>query len=127
MADSTVGVLSTIGIDLVRAVVLVIRFAVLACQIGSNLCADTCSVSDFEVLDFRADFDDFANDLVAYAEGKWDVFAPAAGDGVDVRGADTAGVDGNIYVMVFELLEGHLVVVSELSKNNSSRTLPLDA
>lgn len=41
---------------------------------------------------------------MAYADGEGD-FSPAASDCVDVGTADTAGVDGDIDVMVFEGLE----------------------
>jgi hypothetical protein len=99
---------------LVGAVVLVVGLALRACQVGPDLSANTSAVSNLEVLDLRTDLDDLANDLVADAERERDVFAPAAGNCVDVRGADTASVNGDVYIMVFELLEGQLSPISDI-------------
>ena len=79
-----------------------------ACEICANLCTDTNAVSDLNVLDFGADLDGLANDLVAYAEGEWDVGAPASTDLVDIGGADTASINGDIDVMILKFLEGNL-------------------
>lgn len=98
--------------DLVRAVVLIIRFAVLALQAGPDLCPDTDPVSDLDGRHFVADLDGMANDLVANA--KWKAcFAPATGDGMDVAAADTTGFDPDVDITLAERLGFELVEVSK--------------
>ena len=100
--------LSTICVDLVGAVVLLVGLAVVAGQVGANLGTNTSAVANLDLCDLGADLDDLADDLVSYAERKRDVLSPSTGDGVNVRRADTASIDGNIDIVLLELLEGKL-------------------
>lgn len=56
--------------NLVRAVVLVIRLAVLALQAGPDLSADADAIAYFDGGDFVADLDGFTDDFVADAKRK---------------------------------------------------------
>lgn len=109
LCDGTIWVRRPICVNLVGAVVLLVGFALGASQVGANLCANTDAISDLHSCDLGPDIDDLANDLVTDAEGQWDVFVPATSDCVDVGCADTAGVNGNVYVMLLELLERKLI------------------
>lgn len=108
LCNGAIGVGSTVGIDRVGAVVLLVGLAVSARKIGANLSANACAVANLEVLDLGAYFDNFADDLVSYAERERDFASPTAGNGVNVRGTDTTRIDGNVDVMVFKLLEREL-------------------
>lgn len=83
LGDDTVGVRSTVGVDLVGAVVLLVRLAVVASEIGADLSTDTDAVADLDVLDLASDLDGTTDDFVAYAEGEGSL-APSTSDGVDV-------------------------------------------
>lgn len=107
--DSSVGVRRAIGVDGVGAVVLLVGFAVSAGQIGRDLGAHASAIANLEVLHILADLDDLADDFVADAERKRDIGAPATGDGVDVTGADAAGVNGNVDVAVAKGLQLELL------------------
>jgi hypothetical protein len=98
----------TVGVDLVGAVILVVRFAVRAGQIGRDLCTNTSTIADLKPGDLRSNFDDLADNLVSYTQRERNVLAPATGDRVNVRGADTASVYGDIDIVVLELLKGKL-------------------
>lgn len=88
-----------------RTVVLIIRLAVLALQTGSDLGADAYTVAN---LDARralvADLDSLADDFVTYAERHRGP-TPATSDGMDVRAADTAGIDHDVHVAITEWLD----------------------
>jgi hypothetical protein len=101
-------VLSTVCVDLVGAVVLLVGLAVVASQVGTDLSTNTSAVSDLDLGDLGADLDDLSDDLVSYAERKRDVLSPSASNGVDVRSANTAGIDGNVDIVLLKLLEGKL-------------------
>jgi hypothetical protein len=45
---------------------------------------------------------------VSYTKRKRDVLSPSSSDGVDVGSADTAGINGNVDIMLLELLERKL-------------------
>jgi hypothetical protein len=45
---------------------------------------------------------------VSYAERERNILAPSTGDGVDVRGADTASINGDVDIVVLELFQGKL-------------------
>lgn len=113
LSDSAVRVLSTVRIDLVGAVVLLVGLALGAGKIGTDLGTRTDAVSDLVLGDLGSDLDDAANNLVSYTERKGDIIAPSTSDGVDVRSADTAGVNGDVDIVVLELLEGKLGAVSD--------------
>ena len=55
--------------NFVRAVILVVGFAALALQAGSDLSTNTNAVADLNGRYLVTDFDSFANDLMADAEG----------------------------------------------------------
>ena len=86
---AAVGVLGIVRVDLLLAVVLVVVLAPVALHARPHLRADTGAVADLELLDFGADGSDLADNLVP-SDQRGDDLAPAAGDGVDVRAADTA-------------------------------------
>lgn len=108
LGDSAVWIWGSVSVDLVGAVVLLVRFALCASQIGCDLRANTSSVSNLEVLDLGSHLHDSANDLVTNAEREWDVLAPATSDCVDVGCADTTSINGNIDIILFKLLERKL-------------------
>jgi hypothetical protein len=84
LGNSAVRVLSTVGVNLVGAVVLLVGLALIAGEIGTDLGTRTDTVSDLVLGDLRADLDNAANDLVSDAQGKRDLLAPTTSDGVDV-------------------------------------------
>jgi hypothetical protein len=77
MSVSIVIYLSGKDIHTLRAVVLLIRFAVVTLQARPDLCTDTNSVTDLDSLDIVADLDSPADDLVANAQRHRSV-SPAA-------------------------------------------------
>ena len=108
LGNSAIGILRSVGVELIRAVVLVIRFADRAREVGTDLSANTNTVSNLDVLDLGANSDGLANDLVSYAEREWNVCSPTTIDLVNIRCTDTASIDGDINVMLLEFLEGNL-------------------
>ena len=84
LCNSAIGVLSTVGIDLVGAVVLLVGLAVVASKIGANLGTGTDTVADLVLGDLGSNLDNVANDLVSYTEGEGNVLAPSTSDGVDI-------------------------------------------
>jgi hypothetical protein len=46
---------------------------------------------------------------VSYAERKRKLLSPSSGNGVDVRSADTAGVNSNVDIVLLEFLERKLI------------------
>ena len=110
LCDGAVGVWSAVRIDLLWAIVFVVVFALLALHAGPNLGPDTDAVANLDSAHFRANFDGLADDLMTNAEGKRDL-APATSDAVDIGAADTAALDLDVDVVVFEGLGLELVVV----------------
>lgn len=97
---------------MVRAVVFIVGFAVLALQAGPDLCTDTDAVSDLDGGHFVADFDGMSDNLVANAKRKtW--LAPAPGDGMDVTTADAAGFDPDVDIALAEWLWFELCKVQQ--------------
>lgn len=88
---------------MMRAVILIIRFAVLALQTGPDLCTNTNAVSDFDGCHLVADFDGVSDDLVADAERKA-CFPPPTGDSMDVATADTTGFNPDVNITLAEWL-----------------------
>lgn len=117
LSDCAIGVRCAVCVNSVGAVVLLVRLAVGASEVGTNLSTNTSTVADLEVLDLGADLDDLANDLVSYAERQRNVLAPSASDCVDVRSADTAGIDGDINIVFLEFLEGKLAEALEVGSS----------
>lgn len=83
LGDCSIRVRSTVGVDLVWAVILLVGLAVVASEIGSDLSTDTNAVSDFDVLHLASDLDGATNNFVADAKRKRNL-APTAGDRVNV-------------------------------------------
>lgn len=79
--------------------------APLALAAGADLGADTDTLSDLELLDVLADLNDFADNLVAGDDKLGLPRAPAARDGVVVRAANTAALDGDGHAVILERLE----------------------
>ena len=86
-----------------RAVVLVVLLADVTLQAGLNLSSHANTVSDLDGLDLVADLDRMANDFVTDAKGER-AATPTSADGVDVTGANTASLNGNVDVVVLEWL-----------------------
>lgn len=118
LSNGAVRVLSTVGIDLVGAVVLLVGLAVVASKIGANLGTRTDAVANLVLGDLVSDLDNAANDLVSYAKGKRDFLAPSTSDGVNIRSADTAGINSDIDVVILELLQGKLSVCQRVRWSN---------
>lgn len=95
------------------AVVLVFMLALLALPTAEALSANAHPVAHFDVFDAIADLDCLANDLVADGQ-RIRHGTPSAGDGVEVRSADTAGINLDVNVIVAEILqlEGTLVEIT---------------
>lgn len=70
LCNSAIGVLSTVCVNRIRAVVLLIVLALIAGQVGANLSANTGTVANLDLGDLGSDLDDLTNDLVSYAERK---------------------------------------------------------
>jgi hypothetical protein len=113
LGHRTICMFRAVRVNRVGAVVLLVRFAVVAREVSTDLSTNASAIANLYVLNLGADSDDLADDLVAYTERKRDVLAPAAGNSVDVGGADTAGIDGDINIVLFELLEGKLRKILE--------------
>jgi hypothetical protein len=109
LCDCAVGVLGTVCVDLVGAVVLLVVLALVAGKIGANLSTDTSAVSNLDAGDLVTDLDNLADNLVSYAERKRKLLSPSSGNGVDVRSADTAGVNSNVDIVLLEFLERKLI------------------
>jgi hypothetical protein len=62
------------------------------------------SVADLAVGDLVANLDDLSNDLVANAKREGSV-TPASSDGVKIGSANTASLNGNVDIVLLELLE----------------------
>jgi DNA-binding MarR family transcriptional regulator len=108
LCDCAVCVLSTVCVDLVGAVVFLVVLALVASKIGTDLSTNTSAVSNLDAGDLVADLDDLANNLVSYTERQRELLAPSSSDGVDIRCADTAGVNSNVDIVLFELLKRKL-------------------
>jgi len=113
LREGAITVLCAESVDGIRAVVLLVGLAVGAGQVGLNLRTDTDTVTFLDGLHVLADPDSLANDLVADAERHRSV-TPAAIDGVQVRSADTAALNGDIDIAVLEGLELELLLLEVL-------------
>lgn len=84
----------------------------MVCLTGLRLCRVLVTYPDcswllfglLDGLDFLADLDGSADNFVANADWQRAVTPPTV-DGVEVRGADTAALNGNVNVTVLEGLE----------------------
>ena len=97
------GIRSTISVDHVWAIVLVVALALWALEASPDLSSDANTVSHFASFYSIPNLDGLADDLVADADGHRCV-TPASSDGVDIRAADAAALDLDIDIMLAELL-----------------------
>ena len=86
-----------------RAVILVVRLAVVALKAGSDLRANANTITDFAGRDFVANANCLANDLMSYTDWHRRI-SPASIDCVYVGTADTASIDFDVNVTVLEWL-----------------------
>lgn len=115
LGDCAIRLLGAVGVNLVGAVVLEVLLAVVASKIGTNLSTNTGAIANLDTGDLGANLDDLANDLVSYAERKRDILSPSTGDGVNIRGADTTGVDSNVDIVLLKFLQWQLGLVSTVA------------
>lgn len=86
-----------------RAVVLIVSLAELALQAGTDLSTNTNTVSNLDGCHLVADLDSLADDFVANADWKR-AFTPTSSDCMDIRTTDSAALNLDVDVTVFELL-----------------------
>ena len=87
----------------IRAVVLVVRLAILALKAGSDLGAHANTITDFAGGDFVTHANCLANDFMSHTD--WHRrLSPTAVDRVHVGTADTASIDFDINVPVLKWL-----------------------
>jgi hypothetical protein len=68
------------------------------------------SVADLAVSDLVTNLDDLANNLVANAKREGSV-TPTSSDGVKIGSANTTSLNGNVDIVLFELLELELALL----------------
>lgn len=90
---------SAIGVNLLCAVRLVVVLALSALEARVDLGANTDALADLNQADLGANLEDLADNLVADGQRVWAV-TPVAVDGVLVAGADTAGLDLDVDIVV---------------------------
>lgn len=98
--ETSVEVLSAVGVNLVLAVGLVLVLALAAVKARVDLGADTDALAGLGESDLGADTEDLADDFVSDGKRVGGVRTPFAVDLVKVTGADTAGVDLDVDVVV---------------------------
>lgn len=98
---------SAIGINLVPAISLIVLLTLLTVKTRVYLRPNSHSFPNFDERYFGTNFESFADDLVAYAKREV-LGSPAAGDGVDITTANTAGVDLDVDIVVAKRLWGEL-------------------
>lgn len=86
-----------------RAVILIVRLADPALQASLNLSTDTNAIANLHSRHLVANFDSLSYDLMTNADrdSSW---SPATCDGMDVRATDTAALDFDVNIAVFEWL-----------------------
>lgn len=95
---------STICVNHLRAVVLVLVLAVLALHARPDLSTNTDSVALLELGDLVANSQDLADDLVTDTEREGSV-TPSTSDGVDIGTTNTTGVNGDVNIVLLEGLQ----------------------
>ena len=85
----------------VRAVIFVVRLADVALKAGADLSSHAHPIANLHSRNLVADTNGLANDLVAYDQWQGSI-SPSSGDGVDVRSADTAGIDLDVNIAIFK-------------------------
>ena len=94
-----------------RTIILIVRFAKLALQTGTDLSANTHPVSNLDSRHLVANFDSLADNFVTDADWKRAV-TPTASDSMDIRAADTAALNFDVDITVFKFLRFELGVWS---------------
>jgi hypothetical protein len=94
---------STVCVDHLGAVVLLVRLAVDTLSASSDLGTNTNSLSLLELGDLVTCPQYAADNLVSNAK-RQRCLSPSSSDGVDIRAADTAGINGNINIVLLERL-----------------------
>ena len=108
--------------NLVRTVVLVVRFAKLALQTGTDLGTNTNTVSNLDGCHLVADFDGLTDDFVTDAD--WErAIAPTTSDGMDIRAADSAALNFDVDVSIFELLWFELEIRLVIGRSEASDSI----
>jgi len=95
----------TVCVDHLRAVVLLVTLAVDALSAGTDLSTNTDSLALLELGNLVTDSEDLADNLVSDTERERSV-APSTSNGVNVRSANSAGIDRDIDIVLLEGLTG---------------------
>lgn len=91
-------------------------------SLSSGLRIVRTSVADLAVSDLVTDLDDLANNLVANAKGERCI-TPTSSDGVKIRSANTTSLNGNVDIVLLELLELELALLEVRPEGNDSQRL----
>ena len=102
-----------------RAVVLVVRLAKLALQTGTDLSANTDTVSNLDGCHLVADFDSLADNFMTDADWEWAV-APTASNSVNIGAADTAALNFDVDITSLKLLRFELGMWSDARQSEAS-------
>jgi hypothetical protein len=97
--ETSIEVISAIGVDLVLAVGLIVVLALMALKTRPNLGTSTDTVADLSESDLITNTENLANNLVAYGE-RIRAAAPVTADGVAIAGADTAALDLDVDIVL---------------------------
>jgi len=98
---------STICVDHVGAVVLLVRLAVYALSARPDLSTNTDSVALLELGDLVTDLENSSYNLVAHAKRKG-CLAPSTSDGVNIGTTDTTSINSNVDIVLLERLKSLL-------------------
>lgn len=101
-----------------RTIVLVVRLAKLAFQTGTDLSANTDTVSNLHGCDLVADFDSLADNFMTDADWEWAV-APPAIDSMNIGAADTATLNFDINITILKLLRFKLGLCSAARRSGA--------
>lgn len=91
-------------------------------SLSSGLWTVRTSVADLAVSDLVTDLDDLANNLVANAKRERCI-APTSSDGVKIGSANTTSLNGNVDIVLFELLELELALLEVRPEENDCQYL----
>lgn len=97
--ETSIEVISAIGVDLVLTVGLIVILALMALKTRPDLGTSTDTVADLSESDLVTNTENLANNLVAYGE-RIRATAPVAADGVTVTGADTTALDLDVDIVL---------------------------
>lgn len=97
--ETSIEVVSAIGVDLVLTVGLIVVLALVALKTRPDLGTSTDTVTDLCESDLITNTENLANNLVAYSE-RIRAATPVAADGVTITGADTAALDLDVDIVL---------------------------